>query len=234
MKKHFKGIIIGFLLAVLVFNTMNVIAALPALRWAKIDAAFGYTVYVDGVKFEPRDRNGIIESLNYNGWIYAPFEHIAKAIDMPVYWEAETRSLYLGRRTPVGVRVPFFQEVPAYDVSQQSRVKEESGTMGGITHSEAMVYQTWGSAEYSLHNLGGVYREVRGYIGRVDGTNKHGTTFNFYGDGRLLESFEIEADDFPKLISVNVAGVTQLKIECGASGWLNGITYFAFAGATIE
>jgi len=95
MKKHIKGIIIGFLLATLIFGT--VVMAAPNVVWKKIDVAYAdYKIYVDGVLFEAKDKNGKIESFSYNGWIYAPFEHIARALGKSVRWDGNTNSLYIG------------------------------------------------------------------------------------------------------------------------------------------
>lgn len=94
-----KGFIIGVLATLLLFNGMTAIAATPTTK-KNIDVYYGYTVYVDGIKFEPTDKNGVIEPFSYGGWIYAPFEHIAKALGKEAYWDSETRSLYLGKRAP--------------------------------------------------------------------------------------------------------------------------------------
>jgi len=94
-----KGFILGILAMLLLVNGITSIAAITPTTKQNIDVYYGYTVYVDGVKFEPTDKNGMIEPFNYGGWIYAPFEHIAKALNKEAYWDADTRSLYLGKRT---------------------------------------------------------------------------------------------------------------------------------------
>jgi hypothetical protein len=99
MKQRIQGIIIGVLVMAVLFSGMNVFASLPALRRENIEVAYGYNVYVDGVLFEPRHRGEVLEPFGFNGWIYAPFEHIAVAMGKAAYWESETRSLYLGKRT---------------------------------------------------------------------------------------------------------------------------------------
>jgi len=110
-----KNFILGFVsCALIVALAMSVFAALPPTTKKNVDVYYGYNVYVDGVKFEPTDKNGVIEPFNYGGWIYAPFEHIAKALGKEAYWDSETRSLYLGKRTP---------ELPDSAVKPESSVK---------------------------------------------------------------------------------------------------------------
>ena len=64
-----------------------------------------YKVYIDGELFQATDRNGVIMPFVLDGWIYAPFEHIAKALGQQVRWESSTNSLHItttGQRTPTG------------------------------------------------------------------------------------------------------------------------------------
>ena len=91
----------------------------------------------------------------------------------------------------------------------------ETVSMGGSEYKDAIVFYTKdGYAEFFvLYNLNGQYARLSGYIGREDGSDKYNAVFNFYGDGELLCSYEINAEDLPKQILLNVTGVQQLKIE---------------------
>lgn len=235
--KRIKSIIIGFLAAVMLCTAVFASSSLPPQVKKNIDVWYGFNVYVDGVKFEPKDyRYGtVIEPFNYDGWIYAPFEHIAAALGKTASYDNATRTLYLGKR-PGALSQSLVAEVPPYDVSNNDYVKLESVTMGGTTYKDAVYYRLSNYSStytrYSLHNLSGQYKTLKGTIGRVDGTSKYDATFNFYGDGKLLETYELKSDDFPKQISVSVWGVTQLKIEVVLNNV--GDTTYAFAGGTIE
>ena len=93
MKKRMKTIIMAFLTAVILCVT---VFAAPAITWKTIDVAYAdYKIYIDGVQFESSDKNGVIEPFSYNNWIYAPFEHIAKALGKEVRWDGNTNSLYI-------------------------------------------------------------------------------------------------------------------------------------------
>ena len=99
MKKHIRGFIIGFLIATLMFSGITAFAR-PILDWRKIDVAFAdYKIFIDGEPFTPEDRHGMIEPFTYNGWIYAPFEHIARALGKGVRWDGDTHSFYVFERS---------------------------------------------------------------------------------------------------------------------------------------
>jgi hypothetical protein len=75
---------------------------------------------------------------------------------------------------------------------------------------------------------------LTGYAGRVDGTNaiRH-ATINFVGDGTLLASHELNANDLPTPISVFVEGINLLRIEMIIHAHRtveNGATHYAFVG----
>ena len=59
-----------------------------------------YKVFIDGTRFEPTDRNGVITPFTFEGWIYAPFEHIAKALGHEVRWDGSTNSLHISACKP--------------------------------------------------------------------------------------------------------------------------------------
>ena len=64
-----------------------------------------------------------------------------------------------------------------------------------------------------MHNLNGQYRTLTGYVGRVDGTGQYDVDMRIIGDGRLLQTIELNATALPTPISVNVENVRQLRIE---------------------
>ena len=80
----------------MIFSGVTVFAR-PPVTWHSVRIATGeYKVYIDGELFEATDRNGnVLEPFNYNGWIWAPFEHIAKALGKNARWDGDTHSLHL-------------------------------------------------------------------------------------------------------------------------------------------
>ena len=150
MKQRIQGIMIGFLAATLLFGGVITVFAAPNTIWKKIDVAYaGYKVYIDGELFEAKDKNGVIEPFTYNDWIYAPFEHIAKALGRPVTWDGKTNSLYIGKK----VETPQYMTdvCPAYQWSRKDYYKEyskikssntESFKMAGVTYTNGFTFST--------------------------------------------------------------------------------------------
>ena len=101
-----------------------------------------------------------------------------------------------------------------------------------LSFSASDVYDYYG---YSKHNLNGKYKKLSGYLGRADGSIMGNATFEFYGDGKLLEKYNLYANDMPKKISVDVTGIINLviRVYLDRNGYNGTITY-AFADATIE
>jgi len=223
-KERLKGITMGFILCAILSMSVIVVAS-PRITWRVADLAFSdYKVIVDGVPFQAIDQHGnVMELFNMDGWIYAPFEHIAHAIGKPAHWDGETQTLYLGNRY-AGQRVPLSQAAPFFDSGGggNARVRAEGTvTMGGRTYNDALTYWRSGSntsgrtvTPFSLHNLDRQFHTLSGYVGRLDGTNIDGTaTMTIHGDGRLLATYEVQAQNLPMPISVFVVGVQQLRIE---------------------
>jgi len=235
MKQRIQGIIIGVLLCATLLGGITLFAR-PTLEWRNVNVAFGnYRVFLDGVEFTARDDNGNhIELFNKDGWIFAPFEHIARAFGRTAYWDAETHSLYLGRR---GRATAFTTTVPWHMRSNQNRVEMRSQVtmIGGNTFQNALVFSGRHGflQSYSRHNLNGQYTRLFGHIGRVEGGQVRNGTFYFYGDGRLITSFTLQANDMPIEISVNIAGVRDLQVMVRHHGGTFGsdaYSTYAFSG----
>jgi hypothetical protein len=223
-KERLKGLIMGFILcAMLMFGALGVVAS-TQLTWRNVSVATGYRVIIEGEEFVARDAQGrIIEVINLDGWLFAPFEHIARALGKAAEWDGTTNTLYLGnrfvtQRQPLRTAAPFFDRNPNSNPTGSGGIAfRESVSLSGISHGNALVFRqgSWASARtsFTLHNLGGQYRMLAGHIGRVDGADMYDVTVNFIGDGRLLQSFDLKATDMPTPLNVSVWGVQQLRVE---------------------
>jgi len=132
----------------------------------------------------------------------------------------------------------FTQAVPHYDSSGTTWTSlrvENNVMMGHTPYHNTMIFDhnTWHVRpdpwHASLHNLEGLYTTLTGYIGRVDGSRMGGATIRFFGEGLIIETFQINAMDLPRQISVDVTGVQHLRIEVAFSGE----TRIAFAEGRI-
>ena len=100
--------------------------------------------------------------------------------------------------------------------------------MGGTRYRNVVRYDFSPVGGFSLHNLNGQFRSLTGYVGRIDGAGMIDATLDIYGDGTLLATYEISAQDLPIPFSVSVEGIRLLRIEfrAEAQGW----TRYALAG----
>jgi hypothetical protein len=222
MKNRLQGMVVGFLAAVVMMNTFA--HALTGTR--NIEVNYGnYKIVIDGEEITPRDANGnIVEPFGYNGAIYLPLRALGTAFNKEMSWDSATGTAYIGKKPSGAV---FTTAVPPYEVNYAKMAG--SVTMAGTIYHNAMTYYNL-SGSYSLHNLNGQYTKLTGYVGHVDKTDMRNVTLHFYGDGKLLASYELKAQDLPKPVSLDLTGVMQLKI--GANLHLS--TTYAFAGGIIE
>jgi hypothetical protein len=114
---NLKSFIIGFVLCAILLSSTSIFAR-PVTTWRSIDVAFGeYKVMLDGVLFEARDGAGNhIELFNFDGWIFAPFEHIAEALGMSPSWDGDTHTLYLTSTNPLYTPLPASTPTPQPNV----------------------------------------------------------------------------------------------------------------------
>jgi len=219
MKKNFKGIIIGFLAAALLFS--GIVAAKPDIVWKNIGVAFGdYKVVIDGVPFEAKDKNGVLEPFSYNGWIWAPFEHIARALGMPSYWDGATTTLYLGNRD--GRREQMLFDQPTVSVG----VPGQFTASGNAQQNNIMLNRSGFSMHFAgLNNASGTSRNHIEYNTAALATDFRATlhphpsadvsiVYRIYGDGRLLHAPPMLLSHMaPIPIDVDIRGVRVLRIE---------------------
>ena len=119
--KRLSGFICGVLVTVLVMGLT--VPGFAALTAKTIEVYTGVNLYVDDVKFTPRDANGKeVEVLLYNGTTYLPVRAIGEAYGKAIAWDGSTKSAYIGDHAAKpaladGVYVVFFPEKPNADGS---------------------------------------------------------------------------------------------------------------------
>jgi hypothetical protein len=99
MKQRIQGLIMGMLIVAILFAlqfSTNVLSA-PRTVWRNLPVAFGeYKIIINGQPFNSIDHRGnSMEPFNYDGWIYAPIEHIAAVFGQTAFWDANTHTLHL-------------------------------------------------------------------------------------------------------------------------------------------
>jgi len=92
MKQRMQGFIIGFLIAVMVFGTVTVVAA-PLRR--TIEVMYGVSVVLDGVQQSfPDDMRPFVSE----GRTFMPLRAIADTLGLEVEWDGSTSTAYLTSR----------------------------------------------------------------------------------------------------------------------------------------
>jgi hypothetical protein len=251
MKQRIQGIIIGVVLTAMVFGGLSVFAALPELRWQSINVATGgFNIVVDGIPFEARDVDGsVMEPFNYNGWIWAPFEHIAGALGKHSAWDGGTRTLSI--ITPSEPIAPLRPRLNFYDVMQPF---EEVLNPGAATTVNVRMNQTFGfrgdqytgvtvqftafavnSSRWSAsYNLRGQYTSLSGILGRIDGeTRERAAIFAVYLDGVRAVEVPLSFDMSPHEVYIDLTGVQIMTIVFQNDRGTAAGPAYGFANVTI-
>jgi hypothetical protein len=228
MQKLRKLQVKGFVVGMLVMFMLSGGAVYATSRTQNISISFnGIRLVVNGELVTPRDGAGnVVEPFIWNGTTYLPVRAIANALGLEVDWDSNTQTVSIGGQgatvsTPVTSTVPapssqarpLREAAPFYDRRPtDSVVFLDIGNMGGNEYRDLLQLSHHGTA-FSLHNLNGQFTTLSGSIGRIDGSPMRDAIFNIYGDGTLLQRFELSASAMPISINIPVRGVTQLRIE---------------------
>lgn|GEM_PF-590964 len=94
MKQRIQGFVAGAVLMALLFGTLTVSAATTR----DISVMFNnIRLVVNGQLVTPRDAQGnVVEPFIWEGTTYLPVRAIADALQLPVHWDGDTQTVYLG------------------------------------------------------------------------------------------------------------------------------------------
>lgn len=121
--------------------------------------------------------------------------------------------------------------VPAYQ-SGGNEYKEytssHNGTseffmMGGIKYRNGMTFNAdinaFNDVSWAVYNLDKRYNNLEFMLGHVDASDLGSETFlEIYYDGELKEEISVTPDMLPKQVSIDISGVSQLKMQVHSSG----------------
>jgi len=88
LKQRLQGFIAGVLITVLIIGTLTF--ATPFVR----EVFYGVNVVVNGV---PQEFDDDMQPFIMDGRTFLPVRGIAEALDVPVDWDSETQTVYVGR-----------------------------------------------------------------------------------------------------------------------------------------
>lgn len=98
------------------------------------------------------------------------------------------------------------------------KISSDFMQMGGDKYYNGFQLNSTSGTCYAIFNLNSKYTKITGIIGHIDGSGNDNRTITIFADGTLKDTIDINYEDLPKELHINVEGVNQLKIEAG-SGW---------------
>lgn len=98
------------------------------------------------------------------------------------------------------------------------KISSDFMQMGGDKYYNGFQLGNNPSTSYAIFNLNSKYTKITGIIGHIDGSGNDNRTITIFADGTLIDTIDINYQDLPKELLINVEGVNQLKIE-GTGGW---------------
>jgi hypothetical protein len=232
-KERIKGVVIGFILTALLFSAVTVFAS-DGIR--NISVTFrNIRLVVNGELITPRDGAGnIVEPFIFEGTTYLPVRAVGEAFGMPVEWDGNTSTVYVGPRgggaVPVlPVAYSWLDHMPHLNhqnshsrhtlTSWEAGNRSNDGTVfnRGIVFSQNHSFQL--NTEQSIEiPLNALYSTFEGtLVSNSSGTNS--AQIQIYGDGRLLyTSPMISAATLPIPFSIDASNVLMLRIHVGVNG----------------
>lgn len=92
-------------------------------------------------------------------------------------------------------------------------INGERFNMGGTEYTNGFtITGDWGDGGNAIFNLNGNFRTVSFNLGHVDGTDMTEKNIKIYCDGVLKAEHNINAYNLPQKVTIDIAGVNQLKI----------------------
>lgn len=208
MKKRLIFILVGVLLL------SSVIFAASMRKNITVDY-MGIKLVVDGKEvIMGNDMAGNkIEPFAYEGTTYLPVRALAEALGKTVQWDEATNTIFIGdgEITPAqGSAVDLLDITKPF--SKGASTVKSNYSLAGVEYKNAINFishlYTQGHANF---NLEGKYTNLTAKLG----ADNVGTTirFDFFGDGRLLQSYDVVAGQLPIDVNLNVTGVSLLEIK---------------------
>ena len=197
-------------LTLLIAIALSTTALASTLSKKTIDVYTGVEIYVDGVAMQPTDSEGKpVETFIYNGTTYVPLRAVSQSLNYAVNWDGANRRVYIGEMP--GQKQYLNDVCPPYQTYNYST--PTTVTMAGNKYAHAIKPSLGYRDFYAIYNLDGKYNTLEFDIGHIDGGYMGASTFNFYLDGQLSFSLDIEPEALPQHYSIPLYNALQMKIE---------------------
>ena len=217
--RELKGFAVGVILMVLLSGT--VVLASPVMQ----EIIFGVSVSFNGtpVSFEEDMR-----PFTMGGRTFLPVRAVADLFGAEVDFDEDTNTVLLLSADGTPATLP--QPTPAAaaeftrlsetffagsDAGVWARVTDSVNILGDA-HTDVVQFSVnqRGITANSQYNLSGNFSRLTGIFGRIDGVgNPRDAVVTIYGDGDVLETFELSQHDMPRNLNIDVTGVQLLRID---------------------
>ncbi len=214
----FTGIIIGVLLTGVAFAASNINISAVMAR--------DINIKYNGELQEFTDANGaVVYPVMVNGSTYLPVRAVAELVDLPVSWNGETRTVFLGTtKGEVSNEISLFDVNHTKNLEKNFIIRDEEllvakGSAGNQTFKNGMNYSMWNS-DYSFTREDDVITfDVKGYKELTF------TTYSTFGDVKIevegdkdgtLNTFEVKEGSIVTK-KINISGNDKLRIYANGS-----------------
>lgn len=178
-------------------------------------------VYVDKVMTELTDINGrTVQPFADNGEVYVPLTSLGGILGEAVEYDRQTKAVYVGESPNRSTNMLDF--IHGYDsqfITEYSYLENKGNehfTMAGKNYTDGMTanntYGTYNDASVNF-NLEGKYEKLSFTFGHLDGTYMNPTKLIIKLDGYVEKEVEINAEDYPVSIELDVTNAMQLRFE---------------------
>ncbi|WP_445491620.1 NPCBM/NEW2 domain-containing protein [Niallia sp. 03133] len=147
--------------------------------------------------------------LNYNGVPYAPVQLLGSIYNVGSTYNSKLKTWYLGEGSN-GLNMSDLLKPYVGDFNKDDLI------LGGIEYKSGYRFFTSGyNGPYSnSFNLQGKYATITGLLGIADDSDSlNSTSVSFYGDGNLIQTYNLIRGELPINISLPVKGVKRLELR---------------------
>ena len=182
------------------------------------------SIFLDGQRLFPTVGEGNpIRTFYYENQLYAPVGPVGKSLlggQKAVGWDSEKQGLYFGI-APQGKNVPISdltedEDLYLYNFGPGDNYSFE--VLGETYYPSNGFYG--GNQRADIYNLAGNYRSLKGTLAIPQDSvyEEEKSTLLFfsldsYGNGKLIQKYEIKSGDSFKNVEVDLSGVQFLKIQ---------------------
>lgn len=190
----------------------------------------------------------------YGSTSFIPVEAVTRALGLNIRWSASTQTWQITTpgfvasteavvatptpvptqpQAPIQLQNVLGRDYEAFRLTSVTAfTREAMGSMMGAQYEYGfMLNGPWTNGS-AFFNVGGRYVSMSGFFGPMDNVGTTGgraTTLYIVGDGRTLDSFEMNSTDPIRQFTVNVTGVSQVEFRFSGSNGRYGVSNVTLA-----